>query len=67
MKQRNTKAMIPAQIPEKKRGRPRDYEEAKVNQTQRMTPTAHKFIEAHRDLIERMARKQHDVQWKLGL
>lgn len=63
---------MPAKTAQKKApakpGRPKgttQYEEAKINDTHRMTPKAHAFISENKRLIEEMARKRYEIQWKM--
>ncbi len=49
-------------------GRPKgttEYAEPKENDTHRMTPAAHAYIRKNKALIEDLARKPHQVQWKM--
>lgn len=49
-------------------GRPKgttEYDQAKADEQHTMTPKAHAFIKANKRLIEEMARKRYEVQWKL--
>ena len=54
----------------RKLGRPAgttDYSEPKALKTHRMTPAAHAFIRAHKDVIEQMARTRYELQFKMGV
>jgi|GEM_PF-5019453 len=49
-------------------GRPKgttEYETAKVDDDHHMTPLAHQFIKENKRLIEDMARKRFEIQWKM--
>lgn len=54
--------------PTSKSGRPKgttQYEEAKADGYHCMTPKAHAFIKQNKRLIEDMARKHFEIQWKM--
>lgn len=53
----------PARI-KNKGGRPRKHNELGENKTHRMTPTAHAWIKENRDLVERLARMDYEIQFK---
>lgn len=42
-----------------------EYEEKKINKTQRLTPKGHAWIKNNRKTLEKLARENYEIQFKL--